>query len=100
MVTITITSEDGRDSSFEVDNYSMEADYGLAKVEGDGGLTHPESNGQFRILLKAWRGCAGYEHFFTEYKSSGTLAPDPVCGGKHPADAPCPFCNPISEEPI
>ena len=68
MVKITIEYDDGTGTIFEADDLKFSLENGVAFETLPLGLQRAVPNGQQRILIKAWRGCAGYDHFTTEAK--------------------------------
>ncbi len=65
-IEITIRTKDGS-KSMVFDGYSLEAENGIKDVStwDNMGQVAVEPNGQRRMMLKLWKGCASYESFHT-----------------------------------
>ena len=52
------------------DDFTYTAENGVVYEDRPPGKKRPVPNGQQRILIKAWRGCTGYDQFTTEAQHS------------------------------
>lgn len=63
-----VNEETGKEETVDVDLFDLEykVEYGMNVYDSPGGCPVVESNGQQRLMIKAWKGCNAYDNFKTD----------------------------------
>jgi len=68
MYKIKIEDDSGKlIADFDAEGFNHSEDRGISLARGKNGkYKEISSNGQYRVLIKGWRGCENYEQFVKE----------------------------------